>query len=205
MVHLDDRRDALGGAEPEHRDFRRCRHRIAVERDDLEHMARQREAADFAGAGIEHVKQHALALLHADRLAMAQHLAVDAEQVVADFVALRPRVLFVGLLADLLQLLERRADQHVHRHVAAAAEGRQKFLEHQKYLAVVGARVVRPARCRPAQLGPCRCRARDRRRRRHGYDRSAVPSASARTRCAAWRAARCMACPPPPRHRRRSV
>ena len=38
MRHLDDRRDALGGAEPEHRHVDGRRERIAVERDDLERV-----------------------------------------------------------------------------------------------------------------------------------------------------------------------
>jgi len=56
MVHADDRRNPLGGAEPEGRDVSRRRDRIAVKRDDMELMARKGEAADLAGAGIKDVE-----------------------------------------------------------------------------------------------------------------------------------------------------
>jgi hypothetical protein len=65
-------------------------------------MARQRQAADLAGARVEHVKQHPLTLLDADRFALAQHFAVDTEEAVADFVALGSLELLVSLGADLL-------------------------------------------------------------------------------------------------------
>jgi hypothetical protein len=71
---------------------------------------------------IEHVEQHPFTLLDADGLAVTEHPAIDAEQVVADLEALgflrRRRV---RRLAHPLQLRERSAGQHVHRHVAAAA------------------------------------------------------------------------------------
>ena len=47
-----------------------------------------------------------------------------------------------GLLADLLQLLDGRAGEHVHRHVAALAEGRLELFQHQEDFAVIGAGVV---------------------------------------------------------------
>ena len=143
MVHLDDGRDALGRPEPEHRHVLRRRHRIAVERDDFERVSGQREAADFAGAGVQDVEQHAFALLHADGLAVPEHLAVDGEEVVADLEALGLFLgLVVGLLAEVLEVLDRLAGEEVHRHVAAAAEGRLELLQHQKHLAVVGAGLV---------------------------------------------------------------
>jgi hypothetical protein len=39
MVHLDDRRDTFGGAEPQHRHVRLPRHRIAIQRDHSENVA----------------------------------------------------------------------------------------------------------------------------------------------------------------------
>ena len=87
------------------------RHRIAVERDNLEDVTGQGEAADFAGARIEHMKQHAVALLDADRLAVTEHFAVDAEQVVADFVSFLELV--VGLLADVLEPFDRVAAEKI--------------------------------------------------------------------------------------------
>ncbi len=63
MIHLDDGGDALGGAEPEHGDCRGIGHGVAVECDDLELVAGKREAANFGGAAVEDVEQHALAWL----------------------------------------------------------------------------------------------------------------------------------------------
>ena len=83
MLHFDDRRDALSRAEPEHGHLRLCRHRIAVERNDAEDMAGESEAADFGRARIQHMEQHPFAPLYADRVAVPEHPAIDAEQVVA--------------------------------------------------------------------------------------------------------------------------
>ena len=88
MIHFDDRRDAFGCAEPEYGHVCLRRHRIAVERHDAEDMAGESEAADFGCARIEHMEQHALALLDADGFAVTEHPAIDAEQLVADFEAL---------------------------------------------------------------------------------------------------------------------
>ncbi len=63
VIHFDDGGDALGGAEPEDGDGGGRGHRIAVERDDLEGVAGQREAANFGGAAVEDVEEDALALL----------------------------------------------------------------------------------------------------------------------------------------------
>src|SRR5262245_49492563 len=98
-------------------------------------MARQCQAADFGRAGVEHVKHHPLTLLDADRLALTQHLAVDAEKVVADLIALGAGKLLVSLGPNLLQLVDWRTDEHVHLHVAATAEGRLELLQNEKDLA----------------------------------------------------------------------
>ena len=47
-------------------------------------MSGQRELNVLRGAGIQDMKQDALALLHAHRLAMAQALAVDGETLISD-------------------------------------------------------------------------------------------------------------------------
>ena len=74
---------------------------------------------------------------------MTEHPAIDAEQLVADFEALGFLLRFlVGGLSHLLQRLERSAGEHVHRHVAAAAEGWRELLHHQKDFAIIGAGVV---------------------------------------------------------------
>ena len=106
-------------------------------------MSRQREAPDLAGAAVQDVKQHAFAVLDADGLAMPEHLPVDREKIVADFVALRLLFcLVVGFLSNLLEFLHRFAGEKVHRHIAAAAEGRLAFLQHQEHLAIVGSGLV---------------------------------------------------------------
>ncbi len=47
-------------------------------------MSRQREAADFSGARIQDVKQHALTLFDPHRLAVPQHTAIDGEELIAN-------------------------------------------------------------------------------------------------------------------------
>ena len=58
---------------------------------------------------VQHMKQHPLALLDADRLAVAKHPAVDGEELVADLVSFGPFELLVGLLPRFLQFLDRGA------------------------------------------------------------------------------------------------
>ena len=76
LVHVHDGIDALPGAEQNCIDRLRIGHRVAVQRDHLELMAGERDAAVFDRAGVEEVHQHALALLHADRLARAEALSL---------------------------------------------------------------------------------------------------------------------------------
>src|SRR5262249_8684220 len=106
-------------------------------------MAGQGEAADFAGAAVQDVKQDSFTLLDADRLAASERMSVDRKQFVADLIALGLFLCFlVGSLSHRLQFRDRRAGEKIHRHVAAAAERRLKFLEYEKHLAVVDARIV---------------------------------------------------------------
>ena len=72
MIHLNDGGDALGRAEPEHRNLGRRRHGITVERDDTKGVAGQGEAADLASTGIQYMEQDALALLDPERIADAR-------------------------------------------------------------------------------------------------------------------------------------
>src|SRR6516225_9995361 len=106
-------------------------------------MAGQGQAPDFGRAGVKYMKENALTLLNLERLALAQHLAVDAEEVVADLIALGLFLrLDIGLPADLLQFGYRRSGEKIHRHITALAEGRLEFLKHEEEFAVVGARIV---------------------------------------------------------------
>src|SRR6516165_1619154 len=88
VLHLDDGRDALSCTEPKNRHRHRVWHQVAVERHDLEQMARQRQAADLAGARVQHVEEHALARLDSDRLTLAKDATVDREEIVGGLVAL---------------------------------------------------------------------------------------------------------------------
>ena len=63
--------------------------RVAVQRDNGEGVSGQGQAAVLSGAAVEHVQQHPLAGLHADRLAVAEHASVDRECVIAHLVAVR--------------------------------------------------------------------------------------------------------------------
>ena len=89
MIHLDDGRDPLSSAKPQHRNLRRCGDRIAIEGDDLEAMFRKRQTADLGGAAVDDVEQHPLAWFDADGLAVAEQAAVDREEAVADLEAMR--------------------------------------------------------------------------------------------------------------------
>jgi len=68
MIHLDDGGNAFGRAEPQHWDLRGRRDGIAVERHHPKDVARESEASDLTGAGVQYVKQDALALLNSDRI-----------------------------------------------------------------------------------------------------------------------------------------
>jgi hypothetical protein len=52
-------------------------------------MPRQGKTPDLACAPIQDMKQDALALLHANWLTMPEHLSIDHEGVIADFVTVR--------------------------------------------------------------------------------------------------------------------
>ena len=84
-------------------------------------MTGQRKTTNLGGTGIEHMEQHAFTLLHTDRLALPEHPAVDAEQVVSHLETLIFLRLFrIGRLTHLLQLFEGNPGQHVHWHITAA-------------------------------------------------------------------------------------
>ena len=144
--HLDDGRNALGGAQPQHRHRRRVRHRVAVQRQHRERVAGQGQAADLGGAAIDDVQQHALAGTYADRLAVAEHAAVDRERLVADLIPVRRASGQRGLHRRFAALLQGRVApvrlQEIHRHVAALAEERIELLQRQEHLAVPGAGLV---------------------------------------------------------------
>ena len=62
MIHLDDGRNAFRRPQPQHRDLRRRWDQIAIQRDNLERMPRQRQASNLGRAAIQNMKQHPLTL-----------------------------------------------------------------------------------------------------------------------------------------------
>ena len=146
MVHFNDGGNSLRGSEPEDRNANRFRQWIAVHRNHAEGVTGKSEAANLGGAAVQNVKQYPLALLHAHRLAVTQHAAVDGEGIVADFVAVRHALGERGFHLALAGIFESgnglRGREEVLRHVAAAAEGGLKLLEGEEDFAIVVAGVL---------------------------------------------------------------
>ncbi len=145
VAHLDDRGDAFGGAQPQHRHGNGFRQRIAVQGDNGEGVPGQSEAAVFGGAAVEHVHQDPVAGLHLDRDAVAEGAAVDGKALVADLVTVRcPRCQRRGhrLLAPVAEFRNRVTGQEAAGHVAALAQRGLEFLEREEHFAVIGARLV---------------------------------------------------------------
>ncbi len=91
VVHLDDGVDALAGAEEEGFDELGVGDGVAVERDDLELVAGEGDAAVLDGAGVEEVEEDALAFFDADGFAGAEGLVVDGVGHGVDFEAVGRR------------------------------------------------------------------------------------------------------------------
>ena len=86
MVHFYNGGNTLRRTEPQNGNIRRIGNRISIERDDLEGVPRQGEAANFRGAAIQNVKENALSSLDSDGFAMAQHPAVNGKEFITNFV-----------------------------------------------------------------------------------------------------------------------
>ena len=132
-------------------------------------------------AGVEHVEQHALALLHADRFAVTEHAAVDGEQLVADLVALRssPVASSSAASAHLLAAPRRAAPDSTSIAMSPPwLNDGLEFLHHQEHFAVVGAGIVLRLDIDRTGLARVGAAVRDRRRLRHACDRSESRRAS---------------------------
>ena len=109
-------------------------------------MAGKREAANLGGTAVENVKQNALALLHAHRLAVTEHAAVDGEGIVADLVSVRHPFGEGSFHLALAGIFEcgngLRGREEVLRHVAATAQRGLKFFEGEEDFAIVIAGVL---------------------------------------------------------------
>ncbi len=146
MIHLDDGGDAFGRSQPQTWHGDGLRDRIAIERDDGERVPGQGQTADFRGAAVQDVEQHALALLHSDGLAASEHLPIDGEGAIANFKAVwhafGERCIH-GTLARFFQFFYRRGGrEEIHGHVAASAQRGLELFQREKNLSVVGARIV---------------------------------------------------------------
>jgi hypothetical protein len=84
ILHFHHRVDAFGSAQFQELNRLRMRQGIAVEPHHLEDMAGERQLDILGGAGVEDVKQHALALLDAQGLAESETFAVDGEALISD-------------------------------------------------------------------------------------------------------------------------
>ena len=79
MIHFDDGRNPFRCPQPQNGNRGWIRHWISIERDDLEGMTGQGEAADLRRTSVEDMKENTLSLLYPDRFAMTEHPAVDGD------------------------------------------------------------------------------------------------------------------------------
>src|SRR5216684_1483327 len=109
-------------------------------------MSRQCEAANLRRAPIEHMKQHPLSQLHADRFSVTEHATVDCEIAITDLVSVRHPLRerrFHGRFPRILQGLNLGCwREKVHRHVAALTERWFEFFEDEEDLPVVASRLM---------------------------------------------------------------
>ena len=82
MVHFHQRADSLGGRQAKHGDQLRLGYLVAIERDHLELMPGKSNPMHFRRARVQDLKKNLLAGLYPQRLAEAQHAAVDGGDVV---------------------------------------------------------------------------------------------------------------------------
>src|SRR5260370_7628208 len=104
-------------------------------------MSGQGKTADLRRTSIQHVEEHAFALLHAYRFTAAEHSPVDREGLIPDLESMRRAFSergFHGVLAAILQFLYRRfRRQKSHRHVTSPAIPRFKSLHRQENLPLI--------------------------------------------------------------------
>ena len=146
LVHFDNRIHAFPRAEHDVVDLLRNGHGIAVQRNHLKLMPRQRNAAVFNRARIEQVHQHPLALPHPNRLPCAQRLVVDGVSHRIDFKAGRIGVQNRGFL----RLRSGMAIIIIVLHVAG--EERFPVAQREKNLPVILAGVFPPVHIDEAKL-----------------------------------------------------
>ena len=145
-IHLDNGGDPLRRAQPKSGYRHWSGDRVAIHRDHGEGVSGQRETANLGGAAVQHVEEHAFALLHPNRFTATQHSSVDREGSIPDLESMRhafgERGVH-GVLAGLFQFLDRRrGHQKLHVHVTAAAVRGFEFLQREEHFAVIIARVV---------------------------------------------------------------
>ncbi len=188
-VQLDDGGDALGGPEPQHGHLRWRRYRIAVERDDPEGVAGQSEAAISPALAFNTWNSTRSPCFTRIGSPWPSIFPLIPKQLVANLVAFGPFELLFSLLPDFLQFLDRSADKHVHGHVAASAERRPEFLQHQKNFVAINAWIVHRLDVDRTRLAAVGRRGSDRSWERRGYGKSGNPRVSARKRYGSYCAA----------------
>src|ERR1700722_18092348 len=108
-------------------------------------MTGQGETAYLGRASIQHMEQNSFALLHADRISVMQHPAIDRERAVAYLVS-GWHTLSQGSLHRRLALLFERSNlvwgQEILGHVPTPTESRLELLQHEKDLPVIVARLM---------------------------------------------------------------
>src|SRR6202034_3682947 len=89
VIHLDNRRDSLGCAQPKSRHGHWPGDRVAIHRNYREVMPWQRKTPDLGRAPVQHVEKHTFALLYPYWLAASQHSAIDGEGTIPDLESVR--------------------------------------------------------------------------------------------------------------------
>jgi len=56
ILHLHNRGNSLGYSQPKHGNLSRCRHRIAVERNNFEDVPRKRKTANLCRTAVQNMK-----------------------------------------------------------------------------------------------------------------------------------------------------
>src|SRR5580698_5231938 len=81
-IHLNDGGHPLRWSQTQHRHRAWLWDGISIQRNYLEAVACECNPMDLGRTGVEHMKQHTLALFDAHRLTETQHLAIDRRDVI---------------------------------------------------------------------------------------------------------------------------
>ena len=99
IVHLNDDVRPLGNVQPQHVDRRWRRDPIAIQGNDSEPMARQRQGGPHACAGIEQPEKNTLPLFHANWISVSEHPVAESGRVIHDLKPIIGRRSFANIFA----------------------------------------------------------------------------------------------------------